>query len=201
MRLREVPAKSMWARRGEMKERAARTKRVAVLAAGLLWAALLVALAIVEAISTGAELPPPPGMSAPWADHLVALTEAQAAQDQRMAGLAYQEAYSSAVASQRWEGMADVGDAALHLGDVRRARIAYLTAAYRARNDRSAVGVLRAVDGFSELGDRRVATHWLHVARKMAGANSVERARVGVAARRLADPAWEAHPSIEEVMP
>jgi hypothetical protein len=184
-----------------MKERGARTKRVVVLAAGLLWAALLVALAIVEALSTSAELPPPPGMSAPWADHLVALTEAEAAQDRRMAGLAYQEAYSSALASRRWEGMADVGDAALHLGDVRRARIAYLTAAYRARNDRSAVGVLRAVDGFSELGDRRVATHWLHVARKIAGTDSVERVRVGVMAQRLADRTWEAHPSIEEGMP
>lgn len=184
-----------------MKERGARTKRVAVLAAGLLWAALLVALAIVEAISTGDELPPPPGISAPWADYLVALTEAQAAQDQRMAGLAYQQAYSSALASRRWEGMADVGDAAVHLGDVRRARIAYLTAAYRARNDHSAVGVLRAVDGLSELGDRRAATHWLHVAGKIAGADSVERTRVGVAARRLADRAWEAQPSLEEELP
>ena len=168
-----------------MSERGARTKRVVVVAAGVVWAALLIVLAIVEAISTaGDDRQPPPGMSAPWADHLVALAEALAAQDRRMAGLAYQEAYQSALASRRWEGVADVGDAAVDLGDVRRARIAYLTAAYRARTVRSAAGVLRAVDGFSALGDLKVATHWLRVARKVAGTDSVERARVGVTARR-----------------
>jgi hypothetical protein len=186
-----------------MSERGARTKRVIVMAAGVVWAALVIALAIVEAISTaGDERQPPPGMSAPWADHLVALAEARAAQDRRMAGLAYQDAYSSALASRRWEGMADVGDAALGLGDVRRARIAYLTAAYRARGVRSAAGVLRAVDGFSALGDLKVATHWLRVARKIAGPDLVERARVGVVAQRLADRDWETHPSsMEEERP
>lgn len=169
-----------------MSERGARTKRVIALAAGVVWAALLIALAIIESISTaGDERQLPPGMSAPWADYLVALAEARAAQDRRMAGLAYQDAYYSALASRRWEGMADVGDAALDLGDARRARIAYLTAAYRARNARSAAGVLRAVDGFSALGDLKVATHWLRVAGKIAGPDALERARVGVVARRL----------------
>jgi hypothetical protein len=169
-----------------MGERGTRAKRIIVLTAGVLWMAILIALALVEAISNAGDgRQPPPGISAPWADHLVALAEARAAQDGRMAGLAYQDAYHSALASRRWEGMADVGDAAVDLGDTRRARIAFLTTAYRARDVRSAAGVLRAVDGFSALDDLRVARHWLQVARKLAGGDSMERARVGVVARRL----------------
>lgn len=183
-----------------MTERGARTKLFIVLTAGLVWAALLIVLAIGEAISTSEERHPP-GMTAPWADHLVALAEARAAQDQRMTGLAYQEAHTAAFASLRWEGMADVGDAARQLGDARRARIAYLTAAYRARTARSAAGVLRAADGFSALGDRQVATEWLRVARRLAGTDSAERARVGVVAQRLADRVWEAHPNTEKGLP
>ena len=160
--------------------------RAFVVATGLLWAALLVTLAIVETIS-GSEDQRPPGISAPWADHLVVLAEALAARNQRLASLAYEEAYTSGLASRRWEAMADVGDAALGLGDQRRARIAYLTTAFRARAAGSATGVLRAVIGFSVLGDRSAAEHWLRVAKKLAQTDAVERARVSAVANRLAD--------------
>jgi hypothetical protein len=43
------------AREGAMSERGARTKRVIVMAAGVVWAALVIALAIVEAISTAGD--------------------------------------------------------------------------------------------------------------------------------------------------
>jgi hypothetical protein len=162
--------------------------RILVVLAAVVGAALLITLVIVEAMS-GTEDRRPPGMPAPWADHLVALTEALAAQDRRLASLAYEEAYSAALASRRWEAMADVGDAALELGDTRRARIAYLTTAFRARVTRSPAGVLRAVDGFSALGDRPVAEQWLRVARRLAKTDSVERARVSEVAKRLADRA------------
>ena len=185
-----------------MTERRTALNRALGVAAGVLAAALLIALAIVEAISSSEEDRRPPGLAAPWADHLVALAEARAAQDQRMAGLAFREAYTEALASRAWEGMADVGDAALQLGDVRRARIAYLTTAYRARAVRSPLGVLRAIDGFSSLGDRQVAAQWLRVARKLAGTDSVELARVGAWAQRLADrAAAEARQLTEERVP
>jgi hypothetical protein len=164
----------------------ARETKAFAVAAGLLAAALLVALAVVETFS-GGEGPYPSGISAPWADHLVALAEALAAGDHRLASLAYEEAYTSGLASRRWDAMADVGDAALELGDQRRARIAYLTTAFRARAAASATGVLRAVSGFSALGDQTVAEQWLRVARKLARTDAVEMARVSAMAKRLAD--------------
>jgi hypothetical protein len=129
---------------------------------------------------------PAVGLPAPWADQLVALEEALAASDVKAARWAFTEAYHLAFSSRRWEGMADVGDAAHRIGNPSKARIAYLTAAVRARTARSAGGTLRAAEGFAALGDDEIANKWIAVARALAGADPMAQARVNALAERLA---------------
>jgi hypothetical protein len=115
-----------------------------VVVGALLFAGLVAALAIAVDISEDDSFRRPAvGLPAPWADQLVALEEALAASDVKAARWAFTEAYHLAFSSRRWEGMADVGDAAHRIGNPSKARIAYLTAAVRARTARSAGGIRR----------------------------------------------------------
>jgi len=59
-----------------------------------------------------------------------------------------------------------IGDDARARRDAAAARRAFLTALFRARGDRSLLGVLTAAEGFKALGDRDVVEH----ARRMADA-------------------------------
>jgi hypothetical protein len=63
-----------------------------------------------------------------------------------------------------WESVQRIGDAARARGDAAGARRAYLTALFRARGERSLVGVLSAAEGFKALGDREVVEHALRIA-------------------------------------
>src|SRR5437660_1400814 len=63
-----------------------------------------------------------------------------------------------------------------------RAREAYLVALFRARDQRSFTGVLRAQEAFETLGDRPVALQCLHIAGSMPGIGAVEQ---GIARERL----------------
>lgn len=168
-----------------MKGSATFSDRTYVVVAGLVVVALVIALAIAEAM--GSEPTPVAGMDAPWADYIIAVDEALAAKDLAAARWALQRAYGAALGSRRWEGMIDVGDAAVHLGDVPRARNAYLAALFRARNQRSLEGVLRAAEAFATLGDRQVAEECLRVAQELAGHDPGALTRVGALVQRLDD--------------
>jgi hypothetical protein len=63
-----------------------------------------------------------------------------------------------------WPVVLRAGDAARVRGDVPSARRAYLTALFRARGERSLVGVLGAAEGFQALGDREVVERALGMA-------------------------------------
>jgi hypothetical protein len=88
---------------------------------------------------------------------------------------AWQDAYTAARASRRWEPMLEVGDAALRLGadpaardDARaRARRAYLLAFTRAHHEGSVDGVLRASEAFAGLSDHETAALCRGVAERM----------------------------------
>jgi hypothetical protein len=63
-----------------------------------------------------------------------------------------------------WQILVQAGDAARVRGDAPAARRAYLGALFRARGERSTVGVLRAAEGFKALGDREVVEQALGMA-------------------------------------
>jgi hypothetical protein len=71
---------------------------------------------------------------------------------------------SPITASSSWEAVLQIGDDARARGDVQAARRAYLTALFRARGEHSHLGVLRAAEGFRELGDREVVAQALRIA-------------------------------------
>jgi hypothetical protein len=144
------------------------------------------ASAIVAAIATAlaalvvtAQAPAGGGADdAPWVPALQQMDEAIARKDVNGAVFAFQSAYGAALGSRRWQGMVDVGDAALRLpavapppkSTVTKARQLYLTALFRARAERSLEGVLRVAEAFADIGDARLAAQSLAVARAVADA-------------------------------
>ncbi len=125
----------------------------------------------------------------PWTGAIERMDRAIAAHDISAAERALQEAYKAAVTSRRWDGMVAVGDAYARLGvaahqgneDRARARQAYLAAFFLARRQQSLDGVLRTVEGFSDLGDREVAAQCLKTAEALAAKSKTPGARHRVA--------------------
>jgi hypothetical protein len=100
-----------------------------------------------------------------WASALTAFDEALARGDASAALRIWSEAHSAALRSRHWEGMLAVGDARLRIDQstgpgstaVAKAREAYLAALFRARQEGSLEGVIRAAEAFDALGDVEVA--------------------------------------------
>ena len=133
----------------------------------LLAIALLLALAIVEVLASRASA----GETArnevtpPWAPHLQRMDEALEQMNVSVALRAWNIAYAAALGSRRWEGMLDVGDAYLRIGD--------------------RLGHRRA---FAALDDRQVVAQCLKIAQDIAGRDENAQARVQAYASRFADP-------------
>ena len=112
-----------------------------------------------------------PAFAEQWTATLARIDDGLHAGDSTGAVAAWRDAYREAVKSGRWEAMADVGDAALRIGEVRpfretpqaAARKSYLTALFRARAAGSLEGVLRVADGFTALGDEGVVRECLRI--------------------------------------
>ena len=104
-----------------------------------------------------------------------AVNEALARGDRAAAEWAWRDAWGAALGARRWEGMAAVGALALRMGELSRAREAFLIALFRARDQRSVSGVLRAEEAFEALGDRMVARQCLFIADTMRGMDEVVR--------------------------
>jgi hypothetical protein len=136
----------------------------------------------------------PQRLLAPWSVHLEEVDLAVAAGDWPRTAEAWTNAWSTAMASGRWQPLIDVGDAALRIGDATgtrsigraKARRAYRAALYRARAQRSVDGVLRAAERFAALGDRDVTEGALHMARKLTAGDASARAQVETDAARIA---------------
>jgi hypothetical protein len=135
---------------------------------------LILALIAVEVLVTDA-----PGAiaSRSWTPPLARADEALQDGDLAAALAWWREARQTAIRSGRWEGLIEVGDAFLRLGEAggfrrdaeTQAREAYLGALLRAQRQRSLEGVLRAATAFGELGDREVTVQALRIAERQAG--------------------------------
>lgn len=152
-------------------------------------AILFIVLAVVEAMA-GQLTPPASGPAAPWMIHLGHIEEALAKRDLGGAERHWHDAYAGALGSRRWEGMIEVGDTARRIGEVAgnratadaRARWTYLAALFRARQEKSLDGVLRAAEAFSSLGDRQVVAQCLRIAERLAAQSRDPQARERVSA-------------------
>ena len=130
----------------------------------------------------------------PWAPHLVAAEEALARQDLRAAVRAWDEAHLAAVGSLRWDGLIEVGDVYVRIGQVRgprdtaraTARRAYFAALFRACQHDSIDGILRAAEAFAALGDRQIVEECMGLAELIAD-DAPGRARVAAVAQRLVE--------------
>jgi hypothetical protein len=109
---------------------------------------------------------------------------------------AWRDAYGAALGTRRWEPMYEVGRASLRIGRSagpskgydEKARQCYLTALFRARQQRSAEGALLVAEGFADLGDVEVAARAIYIAETLtprADDDGPVRARVGAVRARL----------------
>jgi hypothetical protein len=132
-----------------------------------------------------------------WQVQLARVETALARNDLAGAELLWPEAYVAAIKSRHWEGMVAAGDIYRRLGELggfrklsdAKAREAYLAALFRARNRGSLEGVLRAAQGFAELGDQEVVEQCIRVARSVAARSWNPRADERV---RLFAERWDA---------
>jgi hypothetical protein len=116
-----------------------------------------------------------PAFERAWRRTLARIDESVRLGDTAAAASAWRDAYGDAVRSGHWQQLAEVGDAALQIGDAPEfapgaqaaARKSYLSALHRARAERSVDGVLRIARSFAALGDQAVADHCLEIARGM----------------------------------
>jgi hypothetical protein len=103
------------------------------------------------------------------------------------------EAYAAALRSHAWEPLLRAADAQLRVDAAsgfagrgrERARVNYLAALFRAREQRSLDGVLLAAEAFARLGDDAVVQQALDVARELAGRDPAARERVDRAVTEL----------------
>jgi hypothetical protein len=110
-----------------------------------------------------------------WRLHLERMDRALRAGDPRQAALAWREAYGMTLGSRRWDDLAELGEAALRVGDVpdlyvaaEAARRASLGAFFLARRAESVDGMLRSAAVFDTLGDSDVVEECLRVAKQVA---------------------------------
>ena len=132
-----------------------------------------------------------------WRQHVDRADAALGAHDLRTAREAVRDAvhdaYANAVRTHQWEPLLHVGDAQQRVEQARgfkapgkeRARVNYLAALFRAREQRSLDGVLHVAAAFANLGDADVVRQALMVARELAGRDPVARERVDIAVTEL----------------
>ncbi len=155
---------------------------------------LLIRLALTEAAASHEQLGG--NSDAPWANHIRTLDDALAKKNISAAERALHQAYLAALGSRHWEGMVEVGDATLRVGEVSgyrkvseaKARRMYLQAFVRARQQGSIDGLLRTAEAFSALGDREVADQGIRLVERLAeqARDTEARDRVRVFRERLA---------------
>ena len=164
---------------------------------------ILVVMVVLLAAGEAAASPSNPlvAPAAPWAGHLREMDEALAQRNVEAAERAWHDAYLSALGSQLWQGMVEVGDASLRIGAVRgfrkiseaTARQSYLAALSRASQLGSLEGVLRTAQALAALRDRAVVEQCLRIAENLARETRTAQARnrVRAAKAQLAAMKWE----------
>jgi hypothetical protein len=111
-----------------------------------------------------------------WTVHVQTVDRALNEGDLFAAETAWEEARRGALMTRHWEAMLGLGHAARKIGQrggfpgtaAARARTAYLAALFRARDQGSVEGTLRAAEAFASLGDWGVASRFVRVAEELA---------------------------------
>ena len=138
----------------------------------------------------------------PWTGHIQAMDQALADGDPGDSIRAWRQAYSTALGHPGWLGLLVVATASLRLAAFpslarnaqERAREGYWLVFFRARQQRSLEGVLRAADAFAELGDLTTAEQCRRVAEALTTTrcgDSSDAERVALSAARLKERSRE----------
>jgi hypothetical protein len=151
------------------------TRRQMVVVGGLVTFYLLGLGTLVGIVALEPDARTPSDLAAATASPLEAVDRALRLGDIVDAERAWRTAYVAAARSRSWRALADLGDAALRIGDaagqrgsyVARAREAYLAALVRARADRSREGVTRMRHAFRMLGDHELAQQCAIIAEQL----------------------------------
>ncbi|MBI4610122.1 MAG: hypothetical protein HY726_14070 [Candidatus Rokubacteria bacterium] len=135
---------------------------------------------------------------APWTASVRKVEEALVQNNVSAAEEAWLDAFVAALRSHRWEGLVEVGDAYLRLGKLAgfhevatmKARRIYSAALFRARQQGSLDGVLRAAEAAAALGDREAAQQGVRIAEGLAAQarDPLARDRVRAVEERLTVP-------------
>jgi hypothetical protein len=156
--------------------------------------ALAVALTILGAALAGnvAALATPDN---PWTPAIQQVDTALARKEYSVALRAANDAYMLALATTRWDGMIHAGDLYRRIGEATglrrsfesKAREAYQKAFFRARQQASVEGILRATEGYAALGDTQMVGLGLRVAERLAAGDLEAQADIRTFRARLGD--------------
>ena len=136
----------------------------------------------------------------PWTAPIQRVDAALARKEYSAALRAANDAYALALNTARWDGMVCAGDLYRRIGEVTglrrsfedKAREAYQKAFFRARQQASVEGVLRATEGYAALGDAQMVGFGLRVAERLAARDPEAQADVRTFRARLGEPSFVA---------
>ena len=131
----------------------------------------------------------------PWAPAIQQVDTALARKEYSVALRAANDAYTLALGTTRWDGMVCAGDLYRRIGEATglrrsfegKAREAYQKAFFRARQQASVEGVLRATEGYALLGDTQMVGLGLRVAERLAAGDPEAQADIRTFRARLSD--------------
>ncbi len=136
----------------------------------------------------------------PWTPSIQQVDAALARKEYSAALRAANDAYALALGTTRWDGMVSAGDLYRRIGEATglrrsfdtKAREAYQKAFFRARQQASVDGVLRAVEGYAALGDLQMVGVGLRVADRLAARDPEAQADIRTFRARFGDPSLTA---------
>jgi hypothetical protein len=131
----------------------------------------------------------------PWAPAIQQVDAALARKEYSAALRAANDAYTLALGTTRWDGMVSAGDLYRRIGEATglrrsfesKAREAYQKAFFRARQQASVEGILRATEGYAALGDAQMVGLGLRVAERLAARDPEAQADIRTFRARLGD--------------
>jgi len=131
----------------------------------------------------------------PWSPAIQQVDNALARKEYSVALRAANDAYTLALGTTRWDGMVCAGDLYRRIGEATglrrsfesKAREAYQKAFFRARQQSSVEGILRATEGYAALGDTQMVGLGLRVAQRLAVGDPEAQADIRTFRARLSD--------------
>ena len=135
------------------------------------------------------------GADDPWAPAIQQVDGALARKEYSAALRAANDVYTLALGTTRWDGMVCAGDLYRRIGEATglrrsfesKAREAYQKAFFRARQQASVEGILRATEGYAALGDTQMVGLGLRVAERLAARDPEAQADIRTFRARLSE--------------